>query len=101
MWLRRIITLFCFIVLSFQLLPVRQLGSLLFSNQLTEECPHDSDGAIKDSKDMPDFKKDFIVSYGFIACSFMTASNNSYIHFSTELPSFLASDVHTPPPNGL
>ncbi len=33
-------TFFCLFIMTFQLLPVRQLGSMLFRSQLTEELPH-------------------------------------------------------------
>ncbi len=101
MQLKTFITSFCFLVLTFQLLPVRQLGGLLFSNGITEELPHDddSDGALKDYKDKLSFKKDFLFTYSDGNFSLAESAIAQYIHFSIVLPSPLAGDVQTPPPN--
>ncbi len=40
---KRILGLFFILLFSFQLAPVQQVGSFLYSNQLTEEIPHHTD----------------------------------------------------------
>jgi len=84
----------------FQLLPVKQLGSLLFSNQLQEELPHTVDGGIeKDMKSKIDFKKEFCCTHNFAQINYIYTSATAYIHFVTALPLLHAGDIQTPPPN--
>ena len=83
----------------FQLLPVRQLGSLLFSNQLQEELPHASNEVEKDLKGKLDFKKEFYPTHDFALVNYIFSSTTSYIHFATALPLPHAGEIHTPPPN--
>ena len=39
----KICTLFLLLVLTIQILPIQQMGGLLFSNRFTEEIPHAHD----------------------------------------------------------
>jgi hypothetical protein len=43
MFSKRIIGLFFILLFSFQLAPALQIGSFLYSNQMTEEIPHNTD----------------------------------------------------------
>lgn len=99
MKLKTIISLFCLVVLMFQLLPVKQLGSLLFSNQIQEELPHSMDDVEKDIKGKLDFKKDFCCTHDFAEINHISANAIGYIHFATALPAAHAGEIHTPPPN--
>lgn len=83
----------------FQLLPVKQLGSLLFSNQIQEELPHTTGDVEKDMKGKLDFKKDFCCNYSFAQINYICSNVNCYIHFATVLPFPHAGEIHTPPPN--
>jgi hypothetical protein len=42
---KRILGFFFILLFSFQLAPVQQVGSFLYSNQMTEEIPHNPDDA--------------------------------------------------------
>src|SRR4051812_33198524 len=99
MKLKTFISIFCLVVLMFQLLPVKQLGSLLFSNQIQEELPHASDDVEKDIKGKLDFKKEFYPSHDFAQVNYIYTNAISYIHFATALPFPHAGEIHTPPPN--
>ena len=83
----------------FQVLPVKQLGSLLFSNQLQEELPHATEDVEKDSKGKLSFKKDFECTHSFVQVNGILFNIISYIHFATALPNTHSGDIHTPPPN--
>ena len=100
MKLKTFISTICLTVLMFQLLPVKQLGSLLFSNQLQEELPHDAGSDVeKDMKGKVDFKKEFCCTHDFAQINFIYTASIAYIHFATALPKLHAGDIHTPPPN--
>lgn len=99
MKLKKAITLFCFLVLMFQLLPVRQLGSLLFQSSLTEELTHDD--CTPDCKDHFPFKKDFTFLHYQSGLFITQASVIQYIHFADALPLHVAGEIHTPPPNSI
>lgn len=45
---KKIINILLIIVFATQILPIQQVGSLLFGNQLTEEVPHAIDDVAKD-----------------------------------------------------
>ena len=84
----------------FQMLPVKQLGSLLFSNQLQEELPHGIGGDVeKDTKGKLDFKKDFCCTHYVAQINYIYTNAILYFHFATALPVPHAGEIHTPPPN--
>lgn len=84
-------------MLMCQLLPVRQLGSLLFKGQITEEPAHDD--CAPDCKDHFPFKKDFTHADGQVHIMCSEADALQYIHFTDALPKPFHGDIHTPPPN--
>ncbi|TKK70762.1 hypothetical protein FC093_03450 [Ilyomonas limi] len=96
---KTVISLFCIIVLLFQVLPVQQLGSMLYNNQIQEELPHGGTEIGKYMKGKPDFKKDFCCTHYFAGINYIYTNATSYIHFATALPLSQAGDIQTPPPN--
>ncbi len=99
MKLKNYISLVLLIVLMFQVLPIKQLGNLLFSNQLQEELPHGADDVEKDAKAKVAFKKDFCAIHDLTQLSFLQITSKRYIHFAIALPAPHAGEIHTPPPN--
>jgi hypothetical protein len=98
--LKTFISFLCLVVLMFQMLPVKQLGSLLFSNQLQEELPHSADGGIeKETKGKLDFKKDFCCTDHVAQINYIYTNAVCYFHFATALPVLHAGEIQTPPPN--
>ncbi|WP_153797773.1 hypothetical protein [Foetidibacter luteolus] len=93
--MRKWLTILCLLVFSIQLLPLRQVGSLLYSNQLTEELPH-SFGAEKseDIKFEP-VRHDY---FDNIAPATLFSEEN-YRHFASTLPDNHEGEIQTPPPN--
>lgn len=84
-------------MLSFQLLPVRQLGRLLFKGQMTEELAHDD--CAPDCKDHFPFKKDFTHADQPVHIVISKAIASQYIHFTDALPKPFYIDIQTLPPN--
>ncbi len=93
---KKIINIFLVLVLSVQMLPLRQMGKLLFSNQFNEEIPHSMDvakGVMK--KACSDFVTPPVVC---IRASII------YLHMpkpveADAIPLNHAADILVPPPN--
>ncbi|RFM30216.1 hypothetical protein [Deminuibacter soli] len=96
MKLKQILTLFCLLVLTTQMLPVRQIGRILSSSQMTEELPHDIG---KDFAKSDPFGNDSFLVPGYTIESISGYHKRQFIHFDTELPAAHAGDIHCPPPN--
>jgi hypothetical protein len=95
---KRIIAVFCVLIFSIQILPLRQIGSLLFGNTMNEEIPHSMPG-IKENcgKYVSSYEFDFFS--GSILTSDYLNNSNSYIHYASLLPANHTGEIHTPPPN--
>jgi hypothetical protein len=96
---KKIISLVCLLILSIQVLPLRQIGSLLSSNQLTEELPH-SACEIKSSvlKFEPTIPDPF-GSAGVLQTDQLATNAIRFVHSASVLPAPHAGEIHTPPPN--
>ena len=93
-----VINILLILVLGITILPVAQVGSLLFKNQITEEkCGSEDGGSIKKA----DFGEPLLFNHvpGHSTCmqAFMDAAQ--YIHFAETLPPSHRGDIHSPPPN--
>jgi hypothetical protein len=93
MKLKKLIAIICIFTLGTQMLPVQQIGSVLFGNQINEELPHNYDSKEKESKGDIDFTT--IHS----SLPLFSVQVSAYLHFAVSLPSSYSKDVHTPPPN--
>jgi hypothetical protein len=84
-----------------QMLPVKQIGKVLASNQWTEELPHDSDEAGKDTS--VKFNQPFLPPANYT--TFVSYASDfkalAYIHFSEQIPSNHSTEVLTPPPDSV
>ncbi|MBN9296558.1 MAG: hypothetical protein J0I41_06075 [Filimonas sp.] len=78
------------------MLPLRQIGSLLSSNQLQEELPHSIDSAKCPAKSFP-YTDVILESFATSATTLADASE--YFHFASVLPPSHVGEIHTPPPN--
>jgi len=89
------------IIFSFQVLPVKELGKLLFKNTMTEEV-HESDcdaddAPIKLKKDSDFFKLSEIeISAQTI---YLNKKISTALHKSEWLPKHHVPDIFAPPPN--
>jgi len=94
--MKKIFSILCLLVLSIQVLPLRQVGSLLSSNQMTEELPHNC--SIEKAVDLKfePVKHDY-----FEGCNALLSylEEENYIHFASSLPENHEGEIQTPPPN--
>ena len=95
---KKLINIFLLLTFAVQMLPVQQIGSMLFGNQLTEEVPHALD----------DFSKDECKSEGkseFLETSFASIEPHFTIvsivlkELSVTFPHNHSTDIYSPPPN--
>ena len=95
---KKIISYFLLFALSVQILPVRQIGGILFSSQLTEEVPHANDLDNCSFCKEP-IKKDYLSNYtNIIGHSFEVALLHHHL-MDDAIPNNHATDIHVPPPN--
>ncbi len=89
-------------LIALQMLPVKQIGQMLGTNQLTEELPHsttDDGGKIEPSSLL---LKAYMPAYGAAGTSITTGTKaNAYMHLCEQIPSNHSSDVVSPPPDVL
>jgi hypothetical protein len=96
MQLKKTIALFCLIVVCMQVLPVKQIGAILFNNQITEEIAHADVSKKQTAKNesdhylLPHFDYDTQESAG-------TNNHNTQACFA--LVHLHYAEVPTPPPN--
>jgi hypothetical protein len=95
---KKICTYFLLLVLTIQILPIQQMGSLLFSNQFTEEIPHSLD-IEKDGIKKADLKSDFLFTPSFSLGSMLTDHSFQHLYFVDDIPQNHTGDIHVPPPN--
>jgi hypothetical protein len=96
MKLKKVIALICLIVLSTQVVPLRQIGAILFNNQITEEIAHASDCGKRLSEE-----KELHTSYLSLGIQVKILSdiNNLSMFAHSRLVKQHVAEVPTPPPN--
>lgn len=95
---KRIINIFLILVLSVQILPVQQMGKMLYSNQFTEEIPHSLDHTPESVK-QSESKSDFI-STPEVAFLYVKGSSNLIRPITCDIiPQNHTNEIHVPPPN--
>jgi hypothetical protein len=97
----KVIAFFLGLLIAMQMLPVRQIGKVLASNQWTEELPHDTDEAGKG--DLVKFNHPFLPPANYTTSSSFASELKAlaYIHFSEQIPSNHSTEVDTPPPDSV
>ena len=98
----KVISFFLCLLLSLQVLPIAQIGSMLSSNQWTEELPHsvtDEEGKAP----AVNVNHPFLPPYDYITVSsvFAEAKSLAYIHHSEQIPTNQSTEVVTPPPDSV
>jgi hypothetical protein len=96
---RKIITYFLLFVLAIQLLPVKEMGMLLYNNQLTEEI-YDALDTSEEKNDSKESKKEFTsTNYSkHLDIEINYSIGNRHTFFNTFLKSRYSDDTITPPP---
>lgn len=93
----KLISFFLCMLMTLQMLPIAQIGSMLSSGQWTEELPHSTTEAGKtDAGSATPFVPPFP---GHHLSSLQENIALAYIHFSATIPSNHSTDIVTPPPD--
>ena len=95
---KKIINIFLIIVFAIQILPIQQIGGLLFGNQITEEVPHNIDDVAKDGYKV-EGKGEFLATAFEAISPYFTTISISVKDMSVLFPHNHSTDIHTPPPN--
>ena len=95
---KKIIPVFLLLVLSIQLLPVKQVVSWLISGNATEEIIH-ADDSIKKNPGLDELQKNFLAHHNDFSISLIFLSSISIHHHAETLILRYADDIPTPPPN--
>jgi hypothetical protein len=94
----RFLNIFLILVLLTQVLPVKQMGELLFNNQLNEEINYSDSGCKEINKSIESsIELEEALHFALILASSATQLN--YSNFQDCIPSNHVFDVNVPPPN--
>ncbi len=102
--MRKIIAYIFLLIFSFQVVPVKELGKILFKGQITEEEVHNWGGTSEEP--IPSkHKKDgdpFYYNANFqetARSKFLSHQLNLALHCAERIPRWHVPDIVTPPPN--
>ena len=96
---KKIYTIFLLTVLAIQILPIQQMGSMLFSNQFTEEIPHGGIDFDKDCCKKVTLKSDYLYTPTFTIGSAFINYAMKHPELTITIPANHTGDIHVPPPN--
>ena len=87
-------------IISFQIIPVKEVGAILYGNQMIEEiCNASPDADGKSAEGSEDLKKSDLFFHRFHSTfTFEPAVKDKKNPFATEYVSRLEDDIPTPPP---
>jgi hypothetical protein len=91
---KRVLSLFLILAFAIPVLPVLQIGRVLYQNQCTEEISSHGFSIVKQ-----DDKADNDICPAFLYISLRVSSSAEKITINEKLLSRQADDVSTPPPN--
>lgn len=94
----KIISLFLCLLMTLQMLPLAQIGSLLGSNQWTEELPHGPEDDTTKSESIK-FTTALPPEQYQLASNFSDSKALIGIHISATIPPNHSTDVVSPPPD--
>jgi len=90
-------TVFLLMVMTIQILPIQQLGSLLFNNQFTEEVPHSV--PIEKGNFQKAFLRSDYISTIFESISSHISATSPHHYLDDAIPPNHTGDILVPPPN--
>lgn len=97
--IKKVINIFILLLFATQILPIKQVGGLLFGNQIAEDVIQDVDDAAKDGCKI-DYKSEFIEQP---SCTSLTFIYSMYLFLLDDLsivfPHNHSTDIYSPPPN--
>lgn len=87
-------------IISFQLLPVKEVGAIFYGNQMIEELCHGAvDSDAKSTESNEELKKSDIYLNHFTVSLQINTSSSANLHAThQDYQSRLADDIPTPPP---
>lgn len=94
---KRIINIFLILVMAIQILPIQQMGKLLYTNQFTEEIPHNLDhaGELQPCESKSDF-----ISTPELSISHLKDCIGLIRPVTADvIPQNHTTEIHVPPPN--
>ena len=92
--MKKIISILLFVLFCIQVIPVRQIGYILCSNQLTEEFSDSGDDGHAAKKFESNPKEYFVTgAYSFFS------HDQFYWHLKESLPDNHSTEINTPPPD--
>ena len=97
MKLKKLIALICLIVLCTQVIPLRQIGAILFNNQITEEIAHTTDCGKKLTGEKDAYT--YLPSVFNFQLQTLSGTNSKSIYAHSALIKLHVAEVPTPPPN--
>jgi hypothetical protein len=86
-------------IFSFQVLPVKEIGKILFKGQMTEEIHETSHDDIGSGKIKKADLKVFLKSETLASVRYLSSKLTVAIHETERLPRHFVPDILTPPPN--
>ncbi|MEZ2441584.1 hypothetical protein QFZ51_000638 [Chitinophaga sp. W3I9] len=93
--MKKLIGIFLLALMVSQLLPIKEVGKLLFNNQIVEEHPVDCGGDhIKIAKELK-----FCKQFDEIQFNPLLILGILQYHLMEDIPSNPAQEIHAPPPN--
>lgn len=80
-----------------QVLPVKQVGAVLFGNQINEELPHSD--TCKDISKKQVSPSDYVIASGAGILTSLLNNSRRFVSYSSEIPLNHSLDILVPPPN--
>ncbi|MDI9364544.1 MAG: hypothetical protein QM541_06315 [Flavobacterium sp.] len=100
---KKLINIFVLLVFAIQIVPVKQVGGLLFGNQITEDIIQDVDGVDDLAKDgcKIENKSEFITLQFAYNTHIFTSSLFTLKEVLIVFPHNHSTDIYSPPPNSV
>lgn len=93
----KIISLFLALLMTLQMLPIAQIGSMLSNNQWTEELPHSHDDSGK--ADQAKFSSTLPPEQYYLTSGSLNIELKIRVHIPEAIPTNHSTDIVTPPPD--
>jgi len=97
--LKKIISIVLLFILLLQVLPLQQVGYVLFSNQINEELPHGMEDGKSPVKKFTGIEDHFLFTENSGHPLSAFTNSTAYIFYSSSIPANHTGEIHTPPPN--
>ena len=96
---RKIISLVLILIFSTQILPIAQIGRVLYQNQLTEEVPHSASSVPVPNSFIEEIHKAYLHDMQNTGVWLQSQVITHHIHETENISSQFIGEVQTPPPN--